>query len=475
MANNISNPRGTADILPNEVPAWRFLEDTARELFRTYDYREIRTPIFEETALFKRSLGETTEVVNKQLLRLSGQGSGGRGQAQVVTDHRPLTTDHSVEADFALRPEGTAPVVRAYNQNSLERADGLSKFFYIAPMFRGERPQKGRLRQFHQIGAEAIGYQGDNPLLDVEMIALAVNLLKAFGVDGFKLRINSLGTAEDKENFAKWLRQQLKGKIDHLSDDCKSQYDRNVFRLLDSKDKDCQAVVRSLNIGTAHLSAKGLEYFEAVKKGLDRLGIAYEVSNQLVRGLDYYTHTVFEISGEGLGAQDALGAGGRYNGLVEQLRGQGSGVRGQKPNGRNAADHRPLTTDHLVGASGFALGIERILLALEAQGKTPGTPEALDVFIVSGNETLEDQAFGLLNKLRQAGISADMDFGKRNFKKQFETANKLGARFAVILGEEEAKNGTVALKNMATGEQVVVAIGRIVEEIHKLQITNYKQ
>jgi histidyl-tRNA synthetase len=286
MATSISNPRGTADILPNEVPAWRFLEAQARELFRTYDYREIRTPIFEEIALFKRSLGETTEVVNKQLLEVRSQRS------------------ETEEASFALRPEGTAPVVRAYNQNGLERAEGLSKFFYIAPMFRGERPQKGRLRQFHQIGAEAIGYFGDNALLDVEMIALAVGLLKAFGVDGFKLRLNSLGTAEDKENFAKWLRQQLKGKIDHLSDDCKSQYERNVFRLLDSKDKDCQELVRGLNIGTAHLSEKGLRYFEAVKQGLDRLGIAYEVSNQLVRGLDYYTHTVFEISCAGLGAQE---------------------------------------------------------------------------------------------------------------------------------------------------------------------------
>jgi histidyl-tRNA synthetase len=437
MPNNISNPRGTADILPNEIPTWRFLEERAREIFQNYGYCEIRTPIFEDVGLFKRSLGETTEVVNKQLLEVRSQ----RADAE--------------DASFALRPEGTAPVVRAYNQNGLERSEGLSKFFYIAPMFRGERPQKGRLRQFHQIGAEAIGYQGDNPLLDVEMIALAAGLLKAFGVDGFKLRINSLGTAEDKAGFAEWLRKQLKGKIDHLSDDCKSQYERNVFRLLDSKHKDCQAVVQSLNIGTAHLSEKGLQYFETVKKGLDKLGIAYEVSNQLVRGLDYYTHTVFEISCEGLGAQDALGAGGRYNGLIEQL--GGGDKRMDKP----------------VAGIGFALGIERILLALEAQGKTPGVRGALDVFIVSGNEALEEQAFVLLNKLRQAGISTDMDFGKRNLKKQFEVANKLGAKFVAVLGEKEVGNGQVALKDMGSGVQADIQIGNVVIEI-KNRVGNWE-
>jgi histidyl-tRNA synthetase len=396
-----------------------------------YGYREIRTPIFEEVALFKRSLGETTEVVNKQLLEVKSQRS------------------ESEEASFALRPEGTAPIVRAYNQNGLERAEGLSKLFYIGPMFRGERPQKGRLRQFQQIGAEAIGYQGDNPLLDVEMISLAVGLLKAFGVDGSKLRINSLGTAEDKAGFAEWLRKELKDRIGHLSEECKSQYERNVFRLLDSKDKDCQEVIRSLNIGTAHLSQKGLEYFEAVKKGLDKLGIAYEVSNQLVRGLDYYTHTVFEISCEGLGAQDAVGAGGRYNGLIEQLGG---------------GDRR---MDKPVAAIGFALGIERILLALEAQGRMFGAQEVLDVFIVSSNADLSEQAFLLANTLRLNGISADLDYGGRNIKKQFETANKLGARFAVILGEEEAKAGKVSVKDMATGEQATVAMDSFAEEMKK--------
>jgi histidyl-tRNA synthetase len=429
MADKLSNPRGTADILPNETPAWRFLEETARELFRVYGYREIRTPIFEEVALFKRSLGETTEVVNKQLLEVRSQRSD------------------SEEAAFALRPEGTAPIVRAYNQSNMGREEAISKLFYIGPMFRGERPQKGRLRQFNQIGAEAIGYFGDNALLDVEMIALAVGLLKAFGVNDFKLKINSLGTAEDKNAFAEWLRGELKGKIDRLNDDCKSQYERNVFRLLDSKDKDCQEVICSLNIGTTHLSDKGRKYFEAVKKGLDQLGIAYEVSNQLVRGLDYYTHTVFEISAEGLGAQDALGAGGRYNGLIEQLGG---------------GDKR---MDNQVAAIGFALGVERILLALAAQGKASEATPSIDAYVVSFDRGFEDNAFQLTNALRQEGISADMDFGGRAPKQQFTQADKRGAKFVLILGEEEVKNSTVSVKDMSTGNQITVPLDGVVKKL----------
>ncbi|MBF0618915.1 MAG: histidine--tRNA ligase [Candidatus Omnitrophica bacterium] len=428
---NISNPRGTSDILPDQVPAWEYLELNARTLLKAYGYREIRTPVFEDVALFKRSLGETTEVVNKQLLEVKSQRS-----------------DSNDDAAFALRPEGTAPVVRAYNQYNLGRDEFLSKLFYVGPMFRGERPQKGRLRQFHQIGAEAIGRGANHPLLDAEMIGLAVALLKAFGLNNFKLKINSLGSAEDKQNFAAWLRQELKDKIEHLGEDVKNQYERNVFRLLDSKDEAVKAIIAGLNIGTQHLSATGLKYFEDVKKGLDQLGVAYEVSSNLVRGLDYYTHTVFEISYAGLGAQDAIGAGGRYNGLIEQL---GGGDRRQ-----------PEQT----GAIGFALGMERILLALEADGKLPSAKRGLTVFIVTNAEELEVQAFALLDILRKNGISADMDFGRgRAFKKQFDQANKLNASFVLILGQEEAKNQTISIKDMATGEQKAVPASTIVEHI----------
>ena len=341
--------------------------------------------------------------------------------------------------------------MRSYNQHDLGREEFLSKLFYIGPMFRGERPQKGRLRQFHQVGAEAIGRGANHPLLDAEMIALSVGLLRSFGLNDFKLRINSLGTAQDKQKFADWLRAELKGKIAHLSDACKDQYERNVFRLLDSKDEACKAVMRELNIGTRHLSETGLKYFEEVKQGLDQLGIAYEVSSHLVRGLDYYTHTVFEISYAGLGAQDALGAGGRYNGLVEQL--DGGDRRFPEP----------------VGAIGFALGMERILLALEAQGKSSVAKRVLDVFVVAGKPGFEKDAFALAHLLRQNGIPADMDFGRgRAVKKQFDQANKLGARFVLVLGEEEMQRVTVGVKNMATGEQVSIPRDNIIQQIRSL-------
>lgn len=435
MTQKLSNPRGTADILPDQVPAWEQLETTARNLLKTYGYREIRTPIFEEVGLFKRSLGETAEVVNKQLLEVRGQRSEVRGEEEK-------------ETSFALRPEGTAPVVRAYNQNSLERQEGLSKLFYIASMFRGERPQKGRLRQFHQIGAEAIGYMAKSEYLDAEMIALAVRLLKSFGVEGFTLKINSLGFAEDKKHFAEWLREVLKDKIGHLSDECKNQYERNVFRLLDSKDKDCRAVINGLDIGSRHLSKGGQEYFDNVRRLLDKLGVAYEVSNQLVRGLDYYTHTVFEITSEGLGAQDAIGAGGRYNGLIEQLGGGDRRMEGE------------------VGAVGFALGMERILLALEAQGKTAEGKGAIDVFVVK-DDKYQDEAFLLLDALRQNGIAADMFFGPKAFKQQFVRANQLNAKYVLILAEEEARNQTVGIKDMQRGDQETVPTGKVVEELRK--------
>ncbi len=432
----ISAPRGTSDILPEQIAAWQNIEQTSRTLFKLYNYSEIRTPVFEETGLFKRSLGETTEVVNKQLLEVKSQ----------------RVTNAAEDAQFALRPEGTAPVVRAYNQYDIGREVFLSKLFYIAPMFRGERPQKGRLRQFHQIGAEAIGRGANHPLLDAEMIALCIHLLKSFGVSDFKLRINSLGSAEDKKNFAAWLRSALDGKIAHLSDECKGQYERNVFRLLDSKDQACRDVIQGLDIGTRHLSDSGCAYFEQVKQSLDQLGVVYEVSPQLVRGLDYYTHTVFEVTYAGLGAQDALGAGGRYNGLIEQL--DGGDRRFPEP----------------VGAIGFALGIERILLALEAQGKQVVVKSSLDAFVIAGKPEFAADVLACVDLLRRQGIAADMDFGAgRPVKKQFEQANKLGAAFVLVLGEEEMKSGEVTIKDMATGAQARVSKDRLVEEL-KLRI-----
>lgn len=432
----LSTPRGTADILPAQISRWAELESFSRTIFALYGYREIRTPVFEDRSLFKRSLGETTEVVNKQLLEVKSQRSD------------------SEEAGLALRPEGTAAVVRAYNQNGWERSEGLAKLFYVGPMFRGERPQKGRLRQFHQVGAEALGYQGHNPLLDAEMIALAAQLLKAFGLKNYRLQINSLGSAEDKAGFAAWLRTALHDKIGSLSVECQAQYERNVFRLLDSKDPECQQVLSGLDIGTRHLSPKGLLYFQQVCAALDIAGVSYEVAPRLVRGLDYYTHTVFEFLYDGLGAQNAIGAGGRYNGLVEQL---GGGDRRMAP--------------EQVGAIGFALGLERILLALEAEGQSVVAERAITAFVVyqeTAEQDMPQAAFRLVQELRTAGVACDMYFGRNNkMKQQFTQAEKMGARFVLVLGEEELRSGSIGVKDMKTGQQVAVAAGDIINYLER--------
>lgn len=430
MNKSFSVPRGTKDILSNECGIWVEWEQKSRNLLSQYGYREIRTPMYEETGLFKRSLGQSSEVVNKQLLELNT----------------------NKEEGLALRPEGTAPLVRAYNEHGLVRTESLSKLFYIGPMFRGERPQKGRLRQFHQLGAEAIGLSGHNPLLDAEMIVLAVNLVKLFGINNFKLKINSLGTAEDKHNFAGWLREQLKDNIGGLSEECQQQYEQNVFRLLDSKDKACRTVVDALNIDGQHLSENGRAYFDTVKQALTDMNIEYEVSAQLVRGLDYYTHTVFEISFSGLGAQDAIGAGGRYNGLVEQLGGGDKRVDGE------------------VGAVGFALGIERMLLAAEVDKNYP--EHTIDTFVIFQDVAYERKAFEICQTLRHNGISSDMDFGQRGFKPQMKQANKLNAQYVLILGENEFNQQSVAVKNMATGDQELVQWKNVVELLsQKIQET----
>ena len=410
MVKNISVPRGTADILPEDIFLWQDIELKSRNLFKSYNYREIRTPIFEETALFTRSLGQTSDVVNKQLLNLAGDKKDG----------------------FSLRPEGTASIVRSYIQNGLDRKESLSKLFYFGPMFRGERPQKGRLRQFHQIGVEAIGANSCSPLLDAEIIQLSVKLLNSFGLNNFQLKINTLGTKEDKANFSKVLRKKLSANKNELCEDCRNRFDRNVFRILDCKNKKCQQIVDGLEIGHNYLSERSCAYFTDVQNALNEAGIAYEVSDKLVRGLDYYTHTVFEISDSSLGSQDALGAGGRYGDLVKQL-------------GGPDAD-----------AIGFALGIERIILALDK--KENSLLDVLDVYLVALDVEASKHAFILLSVLRENNIKADMSFKVSSMKSQMRQANKLGASAVIILGEDELRKNCVIFKDMKTSDQGDISI-----------------
>jgi histidyl-tRNA synthetase len=317
----------------------------------------------------------------------------------------------------------------------MDRKEGLSKLFYIGPMFRGERPQKGRLRQFHQIGVEAMGPQTASPYLDAEVIRLAAAMLERFGLKDFTLKLNTLGTAEDKERFAVLLREKIAGHFDRFCPDCQSRYERNVFRVLDCKNLGCREALKRLELRQDHLCETSRVYFEAVKTALNSLAVRYEEDPFLVRGLDYYTHTVFEFSCSGLGSQDAVGAGGRYDNLVAQLGGPD------------------------VDAVGFALGMERILLAA---GREPSSGDAsLDVFVIAlGNGTLS-RAFGLLQKLRDNGVSAEMRFSGGSLKSQMRQAGRLQSRYVLMLGEDELSKGIMILKNMADGEQEELSIDNI--------------
>ena len=418
MNKKFSIPRGTTDILPSESPVWQDVEMKARGLLNAYGYKEIRTPIFEETKLFARSMGDTTDVIQKQMLTLQSQ--------------KQSEADDIEAGSLSLRPEGTAAIVRAYIQNDLDKKESLSKLYYIGPMFRGERPQKGRLRQFHQIGVEALGPQSSSPYLDAEVIALSIHILKELGIKDFQLILNTLGTPDDKKALYELIKSKLKASLSQLCDDCQNRFNKNVFRILDCKNRSCQQVVKNLDFGYDWLSDESKKYFLKVQEVLKSLGIKFEVNPSLVRGLDYYTHTVFEIKSVSLGSQDALGAGGRYNNLVADLGG------GQ------------------VDAVGFALGVERILLA--APPKEGSAENNLDVFLVALDEKSFDLGFQILNRLRQEKIAGNMSYKISSIKSQMRQADKSAARFVMIIGEEELKKNTASVKDMTTGEQKEVKI-----------------
>ncbi|MDP3143423.1 MAG: histidine--tRNA ligase, partial [Candidatus Omnitrophota bacterium] len=325
-----TTPRGTKDILPSEVVIWNKIEQISRDLFNIFGYREIRTPIFEETSLFIRSLGNTSDIVQKQMLNVAAEKEKG----------------------YSLRPEATAAIVRAYLEHNLDKSEGFVKLFYVGPMFRGERPQKGRLRQFHHIGVEALGLT--SPLLDAEIISLAVSLLNRLGISDYKLKINSLGCLKDKEGFGKLLRDFLKGKFGDLCPDCRERFKKNIFRVLDCKQESCKKVISELKLTGKYLCPDCQDYFNQVQYNLKLLNISFEVMPTLVRGLDYYTHTVFEISHPNLGSQDAIGAGGRYDNLVKELGGE------------------------VKGAMGFAFGFERLIMAMGEQKYEISGP---DIFV----------------------------------------------------------------------------------------------
>ena len=402
--------RGMYDILPDEIPWWQLAEDAVREMARRYNYREIRVPLVEHTELFTRGVGEATDIVTKEMYTFQDRG----------------------ERSLTLRPEGTASVARAYLTHGWQTSGPFQKLFYLGPMFRYEKPQKGRNRQFHQYGIEVLGAL--DPSVDAEVIAFAWSLMEILGLGGLRLRLNSIGCAADREQFREILRRHFAPSIDRMCDDCRRRLGENPLRILDCKDERCQPFIDKAPGSADHLCPECAEHLTAVRGWLDRLELAYDIDPRLVRGLDYYTRTVFELMSSDLGSQDTLIGGGRYDGLIEMLGG-------------------PPTP-----GIGFAGGLERLVLVL--QQRQPGAMEVerLDLFLATLGEEGRRAGMKLATALRRFGISVDIDHRARGLRKQMAQANQLRARNLLVLGEDEARAGRGRLKDMDSGEEREVSL-----------------
>lgn len=403
----IQATRGTRDILPEEIGYWQRVEAAVRDILSLAAYREIRTPIFEETALFERGIGEATDVVGKEMYTFLDKG----------------------ERSLTLRPEGTAGAVRAFIEHKLHAAGGVQRLWYIGPMFRYERPQAGRQRQFHQIGVEVLGTA--DARADAEVIAIATDLLRSLGLKNLNLDVNSVGDRDDRLKYRQALVDYLTPYKDELDADSQDRLTRNPLRILDSKDTRTQEIAKNAPSILDYLGENSRRHFERVQQLLGDLGIAYQLNPRLVRGLDYYTHTAFEIQSDDLGAQATVCGGGRYDGLVAELGG-------------------PETP-----AVGWAIGLERLILLLQKLDSAP--KYALDFYIVSRGSDAEAQALTLAQQLRRAGFSVELDLSGSAFGKQFKRGDRSGAAACLVLGDEEALNKTVQLKWLSTGEQSAIA------------------
>jgi histidyl-tRNA synthetase len=413
----IKVPKGTQDILPEDISKWYYIEDTIRETLNKYGYKEIRTPFFEYTDLFVRGIGESTDIVTKEMFTFPDRKG------------RSLT----------LRPEGTAPVVRAYLENSMGRTSKVIKLFYLGPMFRCEKPQAGRFRQFNQFGIEIIGTK--SPAADAEVIITVLDVYKKLGLRNLEILINSVGCKKCRAGYVQKLKKYLKNKKDFLCSECKERYDKNPLRVLDCKKDSCRRTIEKAPVITENLCQECESHFAQVKTYLDDQKIIFHENPRLVRGLDYYTKTAFEIISGELGAQNAIGGGGRYDDLVEEL--------GGKP----------------TPAVGFAAGIERMIITLNQQKVEWPAEKGLDLFVAKVDEKNKDTAFRLLQKMRNAGLSADMDYSEGSLKSQMRIANKIGAKFTIIVGEEELSKNMVILRNMQTKEQKEVKIDNLINKL----------
>ncbi len=415
-------PRGTQDILPSETSKWQKVERIIQEVCDVYRYKEIRTPMFEQTELFQRTVGDTTDIVQKEMYTFTDKGN------------RSMT----------LRPEGTAAVVRSFVEHKMfGYPEQPIKLFYIGPMFRYERQQAGRYRQFVQFGVEAIG--SNDPAIDAEVIALAMDVYRRAGLKQLKLVINSLGDTECRNAHKEALIAHFNPQIDEFCSDCKARLEKNPLRILDCKVDSEHPLIASAPSLADYLNEASTAYFKAVTSYLDDAGIAYEVDANLVRGLDYYNHTAFEImsTADGFGAITTLCGGGRYNGLAEEIGGPSApGI-------------------------GFAMSIERLLLAMEAEGKAFEEDPGLDVYVVTLGEDAKRVGVKLLGDLRTAGIRADMDYTDRKMKGQMKSADRLQARTVVVLGEDEVAENVAMLRNMSDRSQEKVPMADLIERIQE--------
>ncbi|MEC8140965.1 MAG: histidine--tRNA ligase [Bacteroidota bacterium] len=413
---SFSTPLGMVDILPEETPFWRALEQIIHEEAAKFNFQEIRTPILEPTELIKRGVGQLTDIVTKEIFAFK------KG-----------------DTHYVLRPELTAPVVRSYVQHHLDQRGGVQKLYYIGPMFRAERPQKGRQRQFHQFGLEVIG--SADPIADIETIAFMMRIYQRIGIKNFTLKLNSVGDPESRELYKQVLRDYLEPKRSQLSELSQQRLDKNPMRILDSKEPEDQEFIAKAPIIHDYLNEDSSIHFEQVKRGLESLDIAFEIDPHLVRGMDYYTRTAFELNSPDLGSQDALAGGGRYDLLVEEI--------GGKP----------------TPAVGFAAGMERLLIACEELKISLAKKSALDIYIVSKGEDARNWALSILPELRSHSLSASMDYTGKSMKAQMKEASRELSRFTLIVGENELSTGTFILRNMTESNEVVISASEIVTTV----------
>ncbi|MBQ6727863.1 MAG: histidine--tRNA ligase [Clostridia bacterium] len=410
----ITMPKGTKDVLPENSYKWQFLESAARETARLFNAKEIRTPVFEHTEVFARGVGETTDIVNKEMYTFTDKGG------------RSIT----------LKPEGTAGVVRSFVENGLYAGALPVKTFYITPCFRYERPQAGRLREFHQFGVEVFG--ATDAGIDAEIILLAKTFLSKIGVKNITLYINSIGCKECRKEYHKALKTYLSARYDELCDLCKDRYEKNPMRILDCKNEDCKAIAENAPSILDYLCDDCKAHFIKLQSLLKTAGVEYKINPRIVRGLDYYTKTVFEFVSENIGAQGTVLGGGRYDGLVEEF---GGGK---------------------ISGIGFAAGLERLLLLLDSAGSIPAN-DSLDLYVAPMGEDARLKAFEIVSALRNSGISADTDYVGRGIKAQFKYADKIGAKFVGVLGSDELARNIIKIKEMASGTETEVDLNAVAE------------